>query len=81
VHDHQVVHGDIKGANVLVSDEGVARLCDFGLSVLLAEHSQSISHTGLKGTSRWMAPELLVEGTRPSYSTDVYACGCLLIEV
>ncbi|KZV99886.1 kinase-like protein [Exidia glandulosa HHB12029] len=82
VHDHCIIHGDIKGGNVLISDDNVARLCDFGLSRLLLEHSQSITHTGVKGTSRWMAPELLlVDGAQHSYATDIWASGCLLIEV
>ncbi|KZV99874.1 kinase-like protein [Exidia glandulosa HHB12029] len=81
LHDHHIIHGDIKGGNVLVSDDGVARLCDFGLSRLLLEHSPSITHTKVRGTSRWMAPELLlVDGERHSYESDIWACGCLFIE-
>ncbi|KZV78773.1 kinase-like protein, partial [Exidia glandulosa HHB12029] len=73
-------HGDIKGGNVLVSDDGVARLCDFGLSRLL-ENSQSTRQTGAKGTLRWMAPELVLEDdARHTYSSDIWACGCLCIE-
>ncbi|KZV98448.1 kinase-like protein [Exidia glandulosa HHB12029] len=81
LHEHQIIHGDIKGANVLISDEGVARLCDFGLSRILAENSQYITHTDTNGTTRWMAPELLAEGARATYLSDMWACGCLLIEI
>ncbi|KZV93248.1 kinase-like protein [Exidia glandulosa HHB12029] len=83
LHGKKIVHGDIKGANVLISDEGNARLSDFGLSVLLAESSQSLTRTSnVHGTYRWMAPELVLEeGARHSYASDVWAFGCLIIEV
>ncbi|KZV95678.1 kinase-like protein, partial [Exidia glandulosa HHB12029] len=81
LHEYPVVHGDIKGGNVLISDDGVARLCDFGLSRLLVEHSQSITHTGVRGSSRWMAPELFLDGERHSSYSDIWAMGCLLLEV
>ncbi|KZV95420.1 WD40 repeat-like protein [Exidia glandulosa HHB12029] len=82
LHEHYIVHGDLKGGNVLVSDDGVARLCDFGLSRLLLDHSQTITHTGVKGTLRWMAPELILEeGSQQTYASDMWACGCLFIEV
>ncbi|KZV89243.1 kinase-like protein, partial [Exidia glandulosa HHB12029] len=83
VHAHQVVHGDIKGGNVLISDKGIARVSDFGLSTLLARSSQSFTEDSVvKGTSRWMAPELFTEEEpRLTYATDIWAFGCLLIEV
>ncbi|KZV86653.1 kinase-like protein, partial [Exidia glandulosa HHB12029] len=81
LHGNSIVHGDIKGQNVLISDAGVATLCDFGLSRLLAEHSQSVTYTGVWGTSRWMAPEIFLDGERLSYASDMWACGCLFIEV
>lgn len=68
---------------MLVSDEGVARICDFGFARMLAEHSTSYSeHTSMKGTVRWMAPELLSEDdARHTTHSDVWAFGCLCIEV
>ncbi|KZV83311.1 kinase-like protein, partial [Exidia glandulosa HHB12029] len=54
----KIVHADIKGANVLISDHGVARLSDFGFASALAEdHVYSTQHS-VCGTWRWMAPEL-----------------------
>ncbi|KZV99907.1 kinase-like protein [Exidia glandulosa HHB12029] len=55
LHGNSVVHADLKGANVLIADDGTARLCDFGLSVLLAEHSQSYttqSQATFRGTPK-----------------------------
>ncbi|KZV81565.1 kinase-like protein, partial [Exidia glandulosa HHB12029] len=54
-----IVHGDIKGANILVTRDGIARLCDFGFASVHAELSSVMtSTTAVKGTLRWMAPEL-----------------------
>ena len=71
----------MKAANVLISDDGTALLCDFGLSRLLWGSSQSIALTGVKGTSRWMAPELILNEGDHTYASDIWASGCLLIEV
>lgn len=68
-------------ANVLIADDGTARLCDFGLSKV-TESADSISqHSALKGTCRWMAPELFDEDSAPHTKlSDIWACGCMFIE-
>ncbi|KZV78287.1 kinase-like protein [Exidia glandulosa HHB12029] len=83
LHQHDIIHGDIKGANVLVGDDGTAKLCDFGFSILLAQHSQSFTQgSNVKGTCRWMAPELFdEEGAAHTFASDIWATGCLLIEI
>lgn len=99
VHNKHIVHADIKGVrlschglsvqtnisqgNVLVADDGVARLCDFGFSAILVEHSQYFTEqTSMKGTCRWMAPELFEDDDpKPTIASDIWACGCLFIEV
>ncbi|KZT40779.1 kinase-like protein [Sistotremastrum suecicum HHB10207 ss-3] len=92
LHSQGVVHGDLKGSNVLVSEDGVAVLADFGLASLAdADPSLSRSHhastTGIKGTVNWMAPELLDAcedsnaTTKPTTASDVWALGCLILEV
>ncbi|KZV95426.1 kinase-like protein [Exidia glandulosa HHB12029] len=47
----------------------------------ISKDSQSIAHTGVKGTSRWMAPELILNEEVHSYASDVWAAGCLLMEI
>ncbi|KAG8725008.1 hypothetical protein FRC09_010212 [Ceratobasidium sp. 395] len=76
------VHGDLKAVNILVSDEGTAKLSNFGNSIL-SDHSLAFTATTNigGGTSRWMAPELLVEEDDDggiadrSMPADVYALG------
>ncbi|KZW01074.1 kinase-like protein [Exidia glandulosa HHB12029] len=85
LHTHKpvIVHGDLKGANVLVSNKGVVQICDFGFSKMLAEDAVSFqTHTSLKGTFRWMSPELLLdEDAHLTTYSDMWAFGCLCIEV
>ncbi|KAG8795970.1 hypothetical protein FRC12_007316 [Ceratobasidium sp. 428] len=75
LHASGVIHGDLKGGNVLISQDGVARLVDFG-NAKLQEYSLKFTQTSTKEalSSRWAAPELF-EGDPCSYATDVYALG------
>ncbi|KZW01245.1 calcium-translocating P-type ATPase [Exidia glandulosa HHB12029] len=87
LHDHNIVHGDIKGANVLISEQGTALLADFGFSVILAEVSEtstpeSSSDAFANGTYRFMAPEYCSDKpTRRRKEGDIWAYGCLFLEV
>lgn len=72
--------------NVLIDDRGAPRLSDFGLSVILAEHSQSFRQqsTTKTGTPRWMSPELFDDDQEKSKRTcksDMWAFACLVVEV
>ena len=59
LHSKDVVHGDLKGANVLLSKDGeTVKLCDLGNSRLLeGDKSWQSMSTVLNGTLAWMAPE------------------------
>ncbi|CAE6534913.1 unnamed protein product [Rhizoctonia solani] len=82
MHQCDVVHGDIKAVNVLVSLDGVAKIADFGLSTM-AEASLAFSETSnmQAGSLRWAAPELLSEVSSKSKASDVYALGMTLLEI
>lgn len=85
-----IVHGDIKCTNVLISDQGEALLSDFGLCTS-AEKTESTSATATSihrmYTPRFAAPEVLFGPDCPSarhpgktYESDVYAFGMLILE-
>lgn len=80
LHAEGLVHGDLRGANVLVDDNYHIKIADFGLSFIYdADDSFPGSHPG--GCYRSMAPELITSSHAPSQASDVYAFGCLLIEI
>ncbi|KAF8999165.1 kinase-like domain-containing protein [Cyathus striatus] len=86
LHKQSVIHGDLKGANVLISKNGVACLADFGLSSIVC--SQSLAWTSVEttvstaGTIRWQAPELLDENSiGVTKESDMYAFACVCYEI
>ncbi|KAH7322150.1 kinase-like domain-containing protein [Rhizoctonia solani] len=84
LHTTGIVHGDLKGANILISDDGTPVLADFGSSTM---KDQTLKITVQGGnhslTVRWSAPELLegkYAGRHTKYS-DVYALGMTIYEI
>ncbi|CAE6438758.1 unnamed protein product [Rhizoctonia solani] len=75
-----IVHGDLKGANVLVSESGRAMLNDFGNSLIEGKTVGFTATTRNSAcSSRWAAPEIL-EGAPVSYPADIFALGMTLLE-
>ncbi|KAF8517248.1 kinase-like domain-containing protein, partial [Hysterangium stoloniferum] len=73
-----IVHGDIRAGNILVSDEGVPCLTDFGLSRFVDDVTRLTTSSNVGGSLRWMAPELLHNG-KPSRQSDVWAFGMTML--
>ncbi|XP_049392510.1 receptor kinase-like protein Xa21 [Solanum stenotomum] len=78
-HNTPIVHCDLKPANVLLDEDMVAHVGDFGISKILAI-SKSMAHTETLGTLGYMAPEYGSEGI-VSTSGDVYSYGIMLMEI
>ncbi|KDQ57341.1 hypothetical protein JAAARDRAFT_79069 [Jaapia argillacea MUCL 33604] len=86
LHQMKIVHGDLRGANILIDDEGHARLSDFGLAGFVDVTRDMSASTSRIGSMRWMAPELLFPEKfglrfRRTPATDVYSFGCVCTEV
>ena len=75
-HAAGVLHLDVKPANVIVNEAGVAKLTDFGVAT--AAHGEA--ERELVGTARYVAPER-IEGAAPTPRSDVYGLGLVAYEL
>lgn len=80
--DPPICHGDVKGSNLLIKDNGRGALCDFGSAHELDEMFQDIaSKTTQRCTVRWASPERLDSNDPPTPSSDVWSWGWLTWEI
>ncbi|KAI8359685.1 kinase-like protein [Mortierella sp. GBAus27b] len=82
IHSKKIVHRDIKAANVLVDEQGVCKISDFGISKRNAQHQGGYDEDvgSLQGSIFWMAPEMV---TSKAYGAkvDIWSFGCLVLEM
>ena len=77
LHQHKVIHRDIKLGNILLTKDMKLKVCDFGLSAKLT-HDDERRKTSC-GTPNYMAPELLFEyKDGHSYQVDIWAIGVVI---
>ncbi|KYQ93387.1 protein serine/threonine kinase [Tieghemostelium lacteum] len=78
LHSNQIIHRDIKGANILIDTKGIVKLSDFGCS---KSFSGIVSQfKSMQGTPYWMAPEIIKQ-TGHGRSSDIWSLGCVIIEM
>ncbi|KAJ7585351.1 kinase-like domain-containing protein [Mycena floridula] len=82
LHGQNIVHGDIKGDNALITDSGRAVVTDFGLARVLQDLLPTgFSTSSFAGSIPWQAPELFSGGQRKTLASDVWALGCTVYEL
>ncbi|KAG8787437.1 hypothetical protein FRC12_015567 [Ceratobasidium sp. 428] len=82
MHGAGLVHGDLKGVNVLVSDDGHAMLTDFGNARILDSALLSFASSSTSGVAislRWAAPEMLSGVSGYTMPADVYSLGMEIV--
>lgn len=83
LHQHGVIHRDIKPDNVMITEQGTVKICDFGIAVLAA-HNNETSHITARGdfvgTLRYAAPEM-VNSQHCGPASDIYALGMTVLEM
>lgn len=86
LHSQNVIHRDIKNANILMAPDGTIKFCDFGLSRKIQKTFASSKQREIlmtpKVVTRWYrAPELLLGDNSYSFGIDVWSLGCCLAEI
>ncbi|XP_038713526.1 rust resistance kinase Lr10-like isoform X2 [Tripterygium wilfordii] len=80
--DVQILHFDIKPHNILLNENFVPKISDFGLAKLYSTDDSIVSITAARGTIGYIAPELIYKRIGGvSYKADVYSFGMLLMEM
>ncbi|KAB2579757.1 Protein kinase byr2 [Lasiodiplodia hormozganensis] len=88
LHSKDIIHRDIKGANILVDNKGRVKISDFGISKRVEASTLLSPSSGKKGANRvslqgsvfWMAPEV-VKQTAYTRKADIWSLGCLIVEM
>lgn len=79
-HRHQIIHRDVKPANIMITRAGAVKVMDFGIARALGD-SQNVTQTAaVIGTAQYLSPEQ-ARGEAVDARSDVYAAGCVLFEL
>lgn len=79
-HSRGVLHRDIKGSNLLINNDGVLKIGDFGLATFY-EPDQKQPLTSRVVTLWYRAPELLLGATEYGVAIDLWSTGCIIAEL
>ncbi|PPQ72592.1 hypothetical protein CVT26_003695 [Gymnopilus dilepis] len=83
LHERDIIHRDIKGANILVDNKGGIKISDFGISKKVDDNlltGNRVNRPSLQGSVFWMAPEV-VKQTGHTVKADIWSVGCLVVEM
>lgn len=78
-HDHRIIHRDLKPQNILMDENGVVKITDFGIAIALSETSITQTNTML-GSVHYLSPEQ-ARGSMATNQSDIYAMGIILYEM
>ncbi|MGE3288751.1 MAG: Stk1 family PASTA domain-containing Ser/Thr kinase [Pseudonocardia sp.] len=79
-HRHQIIHRDVKPANIMINRAGAVKVMDFGIARALGEGQNVTQTAAVIGTAQYLSPEQ-ARGEQVDARSDVYAAGCVLYEL
>jgi eukaryotic-like serine/threonine-protein kinase len=79
-HRHQIIHRDVKPANIMINRAGAVKVMDFGIARALGEGQNVTQTAAVIGTAQYLSPEQ-ARGEPVDARSDVYAAGCVLYEL
>ncbi|MGI5126634.1 Stk1 family PASTA domain-containing Ser/Thr kinase [Pseudonocardia sp. CA-107938] len=79
-HRHQIIHRDVKPANIMINRAGAVKVMDFGIARALGEGQNVTQTAAVIGTAQYLSPEQ-ARGEAVDARSDVYAAGCVLFEL
>ncbi len=81
-HSCGIIHRDIKPSNIMVGNNGVVKVADFGLAKMSQGQTTGLTQNGMAmGTPHFMAPEALTLGSAVDQRADIYAVGVMLYQM
>ncbi|XP_034934348.1 cyclin-dependent kinase 9-like [Chelonus insularis] len=80
IHFNNILHRDLKSANILITKNGVVKLADFGLSKAFRRNKASDNRTNVV-TLWYRAPELLLGDSTYNTAIDIWSAGCIMAEL
>ncbi len=82
LHEHQIIHRELKPTNILLGADLEPKILDFGLAQRLESDSRSVTRPGeIMGTPDYFSPEHAVPGSRFDARSDVFSLGIILYEL
>ncbi|MGD9986671.1 Stk1 family PASTA domain-containing Ser/Thr kinase [Pseudonocardia sp.] len=79
-HRHNIIHRDVKPANIMINTQGAVKVMDFGIARALGEGQNVTQTAAVIGTAQYLSPEQ-ARGEAVDARSDVYAAGCVLFEL
>lgn len=79
IHSNNIVHGDLKPSNILLTSEGLVKIIDFGCAMELSQDSAFLSSVEFQGTADYVSPEVIRGGLLlHPFTIDLWSLGCLV---